>query len=152
MSASAELSRRLGKNGCTGRPVRCTFLDAVTYRDAGEARNHATWISKSRCARFRASSVRDFDEDALETLTERTTPTTTSRQRGIYASIIASVSIVFCHDIDRSTAGCAGVMQASQLVTARSRDRSPRSRAREHMPVHRARQGIAIFSTGAAFG
>ena len=63
---------------------------------AGEARNHATWISKSRYARFRASSVRDFDEDALlETLTERTTPTTTSRQRGIYASIIASVSLCF---------------------------------------------------------
>ena len=36
---------------------------------AGEARNHATWIRKSRYARFRASSARDVDEDALETLT-----------------------------------------------------------------------------------
>ena len=38
---------------------------------AGEARNHATWIRKSRYARFRASSARDVDEDALETLTQR---------------------------------------------------------------------------------
>ena len=56
--------------------------------------------------------------------------------------------IVFCHDIDRSTAGCAGVMQASQLVTARSCDRSPRSRAREHMPAHRARQASPFSRPG----
>ena len=78
------------KTGTLFFPGRCHVQGR-----AGEARNHATWSSKSRYARFRASSVRDFDEDALETLTERTTPTTTSRQRGIYASIIASVSLCF---------------------------------------------------------
>ena len=62
---------------------------------AGEARNHTTWTRKSRYARFRASSVRDFAEDALETLKERATPTMTSRQCGINASIIASVSLCF---------------------------------------------------------
>ena len=78
------------KTGTLYFPGRCHVQGR-----AGEAKNHATWIRKSRYARFRASSVRDFDEDALETLTKRTTPTTTSRQRGIYASIIASVSLFF---------------------------------------------------------
>ena len=99
----ARNSRRLGKNGCTRRPARYTFLDAVTYRDARTRRGITRPGSrKSRYARFRASSVRDFDEDAQETLTERTTSTTTSRQRGICASIIASVTLCFATiSIDR---------------------------------------------------
>ena len=51
------------KTGTLYFPGRCHVQGR-----AGKARNHATWIRKSRYARFRASSVGDFDEDALETL------------------------------------------------------------------------------------
>ena len=68
----------------------------------------------------------------VDTVTKRTTSTTTSRQRGIYASIIALVSLCFpTISIDRLQVQCKPL--ASQLITARSRDRSPRSR--EHMPA-----------------
>ena len=98
---------------------------------AGEARTHATWIRKSRYARFRASSVRDFHEDAQETLKKRMSSSMTSRQRGIWASIIASVSLCFATmSIDRLQVQCKPVGNGS---IARVRECSPRSR--EHMPA-----------------
>ena len=109
-------------------------------------------IRKSRYARFRASSVLDLDEDAqdLEALTEKTTSTTTIRQRGIYPSIIASVSLCFATiPIDRLQVQYKPL--AWQLVYYWL-DRATAAHAHVSLPLGTCRPsrstGIAIFSTG----
>ena len=137
----ARNSRDVGKDWAYSK----TGTPSYPGRCVGETRTHATRISTSRYARFRVSTVRDFDEDAQEALIERKTSTMTSRQGGINASVITSVSLCFATIYDRSIAGC----NARQLVTAQSHDRSPCSR--EHMPSI-SLDGLCHFLDRAAFG
>ena len=122
------------------RPVRCTFLDAVTYRDP-RARRGITrpglgshdMRDSGRPALVMSMKMRTTNVDRENNSNNDESP---ARDLRVYHRFSF---IVFCHDIDRSTAGCAGVMQASLPVgngsIARPQPTRPRSRAREHMPA-----------------
>ena len=134
MSAGAELSRRLGKNGCTRRPVRCTFLDAATYRDARAKRGitqpglGSHDMRDSRRPVFVISMKMHQKRGQREQLQQRPVASTVSTR---LSSLQFHCVLPRYRSVDCRLCRC----NAIQLVTARWRDRSPRSRAREHMPA-----------------
>ena len=130
MSAGAELSRLLGKNGLTPRPLGCALLAAVTYMDARARRGLIPPGLGSHDMRDsgRSAFVISIKMHKKRSQRERLQQLPVARVGSTRLS-----SLQFCHDIDQSTAGVMPATAYPDGVTARSRNRSPHSR--EHMPA-----------------
>ena len=126
--------------------LRCALCcpgtsESVSLRLAPEC---SALPSRKWSTKFRASSVRDFDEDAQEALRKRTTSTTTSHQRRIYTSAIAPVSL--CLPRYRSIiCSCNASLYG---LTNGSIARSQPTLTWAHADRTSCSTGIAIFSTG----